>query len=98
MPVEGRGLSYRRTQEATKDRGIGDEPNNSIQCSEVADGVACKSEGIAQLSFPCAVRQGVSERYSGLCSGCNSRPGTGSLHPVAIEAAAEATKLSELSV
>ena len=26
-------------------------------------------------------------------SGCNSRPGTGSLHPVAIEAAAEATKL-----
>src|SRR5271157_543223 len=29
-------------------------------------------------------------------SGCNSRPGTGSLHPVAIEAA-EATKLSELS-
>jgi hypothetical protein len=31
-------------------------------------------------------------------SGCNSRPGTGSLHPVAIEAAVEATKLSELSV
>jgi hypothetical protein len=30
-------------------------------------------------------------------SGCKSRPGTGSLHPVAIEAAAEATKLSELS-
>ena len=32
-------------------------------------------------------------------SGCNSRPGTGSLHPVeAIEAAAAATKLSELSM
>jgi hypothetical protein len=31
-------------------------------------------------------------------SGCNSRPGTGSLQPVAIEAAAEATKLSEPSV
>jgi len=31
-------------------------------------------------------------------SGCNSRPGAGSLHPVAIETAAEATKLSELSV
>ena len=31
-------------------------------------------------------------------SGCSSRPGTGSLHPVAIEAAAEATKLSELSM
>jgi len=31
-------------------------------------------------------------------SGCNSRPGTGSLHPVGIETAAEATKLSELSM
>jgi hypothetical protein len=31
-------------------------------------------------------------------SGCNSRPGTGSLHPVAIETAAEAAKLSELSM
>src|ERR1700674_5097259 len=46
--------------------GIGDEPNNSNQCSEVADGVACKSEGIARLSFLCAVRQGVSERCSGV--------------------------------
>src|SRR5271167_18262 len=54
-------------QEATKDRGIGDEPNNSIQCSEVANGVARKSEGIARLSFLRAVRQGVSERCSGLC-------------------------------
>jgi|HubBroStandDraft_3_1064219.scaffolds.fasta_scaffold57790_2 hypothetical protein len=31
-------------------------------------------------------------------SGCNSRPGTGSFHPVAIETAAEATKRSELSM
>jgi hypothetical protein len=31
-------------------------------------------------------------------SGCNSRPGTGSLHPEAIEKAVEATKLSELSM
>lgn len=31
-------------------------------------------------------------------SGWNSRPGTGSFHPVAIETAAEATKLSELSM
>jgi hypothetical protein len=31
-------------------------------------------------------------------SGCNSRPGTGSLHPVAIEAAVAVTKLSELSM
>src|SRR5258708_15896349 len=67
MPVEERGLSERRTQEATKDRGIGDEPNNSIKRSEVTDGVARKSEGIARLSFLCAVRQGVSERCSGVC-------------------------------
>jgi hypothetical protein len=31
-------------------------------------------------------------------SGCNSRPGTGSLHPVAIDAEAEATKRSKLSM
>jgi hypothetical protein len=31
-------------------------------------------------------------------SGCNSRPGTGSPHPVAIETIVEATKLSELSM
>jgi hypothetical protein len=31
-------------------------------------------------------------------SGCNSRPGTGSLHPVEIEATAEATRLLEPSV
>src|SRR5580700_2010056 len=29
---------------------------------------------------------------------CNSRPGTGSFHPVTIETAAKATKLSELSM
>ena len=51
MPVEGRGLSSRSTQEATKDRGIGDEPNNSTKCSEVADGVARQSEGIANFRF-----------------------------------------------
>jgi len=30
-----------------EDRGIGDEPNNPRKCSEVADGVARESEGIA---------------------------------------------------
>jgi len=29
MPVEGRGLSWRRTQEATIEREIGDKPDNS---------------------------------------------------------------------
>jgi len=31
-------------------------------------------------------------------SGCNSRPGTGSLHPVAIEAVVEVTKLLKPSM
>src|SRR5258705_9994209 len=39
MPVEGRGLSERRTQAATKDMGIDDESSHPELCSEVADGV-----------------------------------------------------------
>jgi hypothetical protein len=35
---------------------IGDEPNNSTKCSEVADGVARQSEGIAQVSLLSPVR------------------------------------------
>jgi hypothetical protein len=35
----------------TKDRGIGDEPNNSTKCSEVADGVARQSEGSPNFRF-----------------------------------------------
>src|SRR5215831_19053329 len=37
---------------SNEDGGIGVEPNNPKQCSEVADGVARQSEGIAQLSLP----------------------------------------------
>src|ERR1700732_3778451 len=44
MPVEGRGLSSRQTQQAVRDRGIG-QPNNSETCSEAAEGVTRKSEG-----------------------------------------------------
>jgi hypothetical protein len=43
---------------------------------------------------PCVVDEKVRREKALDFSGCNSRPGTGSLHPVAIEAAAEATKLS----
>src|ERR1019366_548321 len=39
MPVEGRGLSSRRTQDVAKYMEIG-QPNNSEQCSATADGVA----------------------------------------------------------
>jgi hypothetical protein len=39
--------------DARSDEGgrIGDEPSNSSKCSEAADGVPRKSEGIAGLSF-----------------------------------------------
>ena len=38
-PVEGRDLSERLTQDATKDMGIDDESRHPELCSEVADGV-----------------------------------------------------------
>ena len=39
MPVEGRDLSSRQTQDVVKDLEIG-KPINSNKCSETADGVA----------------------------------------------------------
>ena len=63
----GKGPQLKTNARSNKDRGIGDEPNNSIQCSEVADGVARKSEGSTQFSFLCAVRQGVTKGCSDLC-------------------------------
>jgi len=50
MPVEGRGLSSRRTQQVAKDLEIG-QPNNSEECSEAADGVARESEGRPGFRF-----------------------------------------------
>src|SRR5215471_19405895 len=47
----GKGPQLKTNARSNKDRGMGDEPNNSIQCSEVADGVARKSEGSTQVSF-----------------------------------------------
>ena len=44
MPVEGRGLSSRRTQQVARDLEIG-QPSNSEECSEAADGVTRESEG-----------------------------------------------------
>src|SRR5712692_6217867 len=64
MPVEGRGLGSRQTQQAVRDREIG-QPSNSETCSEAADGVACKSEGGSRLSLLCPVRQDQPRRYSG---------------------------------
>ena len=61
------------------------------QAGELVD--ECPYAGIT-LVVGVTVRRGKALDFSG----CNSRPGTGSLHPVAIEAAVEATKLSELSM
>src|ERR1700751_4735848 len=66
MPGEGRGLSSRQTQQAVRDREIG-QPNNSETCSEAADGVARKSEGGSRLSLLRPVRQEQPRRYSGAC-------------------------------
>src|ERR1700730_912892 len=66
MPVEGRGLSSRQTQQAVRDREIG-QPNNSETCSEAADGVTRESEGGSRLSVLCSVRQDQPRRHPGAC-------------------------------
>ena len=62
MPVEGRDLSSRRTQQVARDAEIG-QPSNSEECSEAADGVARESEGRAGLSLLRPVRQDQPRRY-----------------------------------
>src|SRR5271163_2422854 len=66
MPGEGRGLSSRQTQQAARDREIG-QPNNSKKCSEAADGVTRESEGGGRLSLLRPVRQDQPRGYSGSC-------------------------------
>src|SRR6267378_2769033 len=66
MPVEGRGLSSRQTQQAVRDREIG-KPNNSETCSKAADGVTRESEGGSRLSLLCPVRQDQPRRHPGTC-------------------------------
>src|SRR6516162_11046950 len=57
----GKGPQLKGNARSDEDGGIGDEPSNPRKCSEVAEGVARQSEGIAQLSILRAVRQGVSQ-------------------------------------
>src|SRR6201981_792186 len=64
MPVEGRGLSSRPTQDAVRDLEIG-QPSNSETCSETADGVTRESEGGGQLSLLRPVRQDQPRRHPG---------------------------------
>src|SRR4030081_3572465 len=66
MPGGGRGLSSRQTQQAVRDREIG-QPNNSKRCSEAADGVIRESEGRSRLSLLRPVRQDQPRRHSGAC-------------------------------
>src|SRR5467141_4580769 len=66
MPVEGRGLSSRQTQQVARGREIG-KPNNSETCSKAADGVARESEGGSRLSLLCLVRQDQPRRHPGTC-------------------------------
>src|SRR4030095_13125311 len=51
MPVEGRDLSSRQTQDVVRDLEIG-QPINSEECSETADGVARESEPIFEADLP----------------------------------------------
>ena len=62
----GKGPQLEGNARSNEDGGIGVEPNNPSKRSEVADGVARKSEGIAQPTLPCFVRQGVSQGRSGI--------------------------------
>src|SRR5665811_60795 len=62
----GKGPQLKGNARSDEDGGIDDESSNPRKCSEVADGVARESEGIAQLSFLCPIRQGVPEGRSGL--------------------------------
>src|SRR5215469_1461672 len=66
MPVEGRGLSSRRTQDVVRDLEIG-QPINSEECSEAAESVTRESEGRAWLSLLRAVRQDLPGRHPGVC-------------------------------
>src|ERR1700747_1521129 len=66
MLGEGRGLSSRQTQQAVRDREIG-QPSNSEKCSETADGVTRESEGGSRLSLLRSVRQDQPRGYSGAC-------------------------------
>src|ERR1700752_4309414 len=66
MPVEGRGLSSRQTQEVVRDLEIG-QPSNSEERSETADGVTRESEGGGRLSLLRSVRQDQPRGHSGAC-------------------------------
>jgi hypothetical protein len=93
----GRKARYAPKRRATILRGCC--PVNLQNVAVVKPG--CKGKSMKALALECfkgTVGEIVRREKALDFSGCNSRPGTGSLHPVAIETAAEATKLPELSM
>src|SRR5437867_3756168 len=62
----GKGPQLKGNARSNEGGGIGVEPNNPSKRSEIADGVARQSEGIAQLPFLRLVRQGVPQGRSGI--------------------------------
>jgi len=62
----GKGPQLKGNARSNEGRGIDDESSNPRKCTEVADGVARESEGNAQLSLLCSVRQGVPKGHSDL--------------------------------
>ena len=62
----GKGPQLKGNARSNEGGGIGVEPNNPNKRSEIADGVARQSEGIAQLPFLRLVRQGVPQGRSGI--------------------------------
>ena len=66
----GKGPQLKGKRKKQPQRGIENDSSNPRKCSEVADGVARQSEGIAQLSVLRTVRQGVSQGRSGLSYEC----------------------------
>src|SRR5438552_9909340 len=66
MPVEGRDLSSRQTQDVVRDLEIG-QPINSENCSETAEGVARESEGRSRVSLLRPVRQDQPRGHRGAC-------------------------------
>src|SRR6516162_5474163 len=102
MPVEGRGLSSRQTQDVVRDREIG-QPSNSEECSEAADGVTRESEGRSRLSLLYALYDKVSRddilahAYAQCCSN-KGAPGVDGQDFVDIEAYGVERWLAELAL
>ena len=76
MPVEGRDLSSRQTQDVVRDLEIG-QPINSEKCSETADGVTRESEGRSRaIAFTrCTTRSAVRDILAHAYAQCRSNKG-----------------------